>query len=92
MLFVGDDWAEGHHDIEVQDEQGHRLTRARLPEGIAGLTRLHELLAEYLGEEDVDPETRDSQQPPRPMWRRGTGKARRPPGLGLTCGYRDQDL
>ena len=43
MLFVGDDWAEDHHDIEVQDESGRRLVRARLPEGIAGLARLHEL-------------------------------------------------
>ena len=57
MLFVGDDWAEDHHDIEVQDETGRRLARARLPEGIAGLTRLHELLAEHLGDDDVDPET-----------------------------------
>ena len=57
MLFVGDDWAEDHHDIEVQDEQGRRLGRARLPEGIAGLARLHELIAEHLGDDDVDPET-----------------------------------
>ncbi|GAA3185882.1 IS110 family transposase [Blastococcus jejuensis] len=57
MLFVGDDWAEAHHDIEVQDEQGHRLARARLPEGIAGLARLHELIAEHLTDDDADPET-----------------------------------
>src|SRR4051812_3189377 len=57
MLFVGDDWAEDHHDVEVQDEGGHRLARARLPEGIAGLSRLHELIAENLTDEDVDPET-----------------------------------
>jgi hypothetical protein len=57
MLFVGDDWAEAHHDIEVQDEKGHRLARARLPEGIAGLARLHELIAEHLTEDDVDLET-----------------------------------
>jgi transposase len=57
MLFVGDDWAEDHHDIEVQDEDGRRLARARLPEGIGGLTRLHELVAEHLTDEDVDPET-----------------------------------
>src|SRR4051794_12922755 len=57
MLFVGDDWAEDHHDIEVQDENGRRLARARLPEGIAGLSRLHELIAEHLTEDDVDPET-----------------------------------
>src|SRR3954465_14871926 len=48
MLFVGDDWAEDHHDIEVQDEHGRRVARARLPEGIAGLSRLHELIAEHL--------------------------------------------
>jgi hypothetical protein len=57
MLFVGDDWAEDHHDVEVQDDEGRRLARARLPEGIAGLTRLHELIAEHLTDEDVDPET-----------------------------------
>jgi hypothetical protein len=57
MLFVGDDWAEDHHDIEVQDEDGRRLARARLPEGIVGLSRLHELLAEHLTDEDVEPET-----------------------------------
>ena len=57
MLFVGDDWAEDHHDIEVQDEEGRRLARARLPVGIAGLARLHELVAEHLADDDVDPET-----------------------------------
>src|SRR3954470_618256 len=57
MLFVGDDWAEDHHDIEIEDETGRRLARARLPEGIAGLSRLHELVAEHLTEDDVDPET-----------------------------------
>src|SRR4051812_34888363 len=57
MLFVGDDWAEDHHDVEVQDETGRRLARARLPEGIVGLSTLHELITEHLGEADVDPET-----------------------------------
>jgi hypothetical protein len=57
MLFVGDDWAEDHHDIEIQDEDGRRLARARLPEGIAGLSRLHELIAEHLTEDDLDPDT-----------------------------------
>jgi transposase len=57
VLFVGDDWAEDHHDIEVQDQAGRRLVRARLPEGIAGISRLHELVAEHLGEETVDAET-----------------------------------
>jgi len=44
VLFTGDDWAEDHHDIELQDEQGRVLARARLPEGIAGITRLHALI------------------------------------------------
>ena len=25
VLFVGDDWAEDHHDVEIVDEQGRRL-------------------------------------------------------------------
>ena len=49
MLFAGDDWAEDHHDIELQDEQGQVLARARLPEGIAGITRLHALIGEFAG-------------------------------------------
>ena len=39
MLFVGDDWAEAHHDIEIVDDQGRRLARRRLPEGVAGWPR-----------------------------------------------------
>src|SRR3954451_16912790 len=57
MLFVGDDWAEDHHNVEVQDETGRRLARGRLAEGIVGLSKLHELITEHLGEADVDPET-----------------------------------
>ena len=55
MLFIGDDWAEDHHDVEVQDEQGKTLKAARLPEGIEGMTRLHELIAGLLPT-DSDPE------------------------------------
>ena len=54
LLFVGDDWAEDHHDVEVQDQAGRRLARARLPEGVAGMARLHALVGEHL-EEDADP-------------------------------------
>jgi hypothetical protein len=28
-LFIGDNWAEDHHDVEVMDEQGKVLARAR---------------------------------------------------------------
>jgi hypothetical protein len=45
MLFVGDDWAGDHHDIEVEDEAGQRLARQRMPEGLAGISRLHALIA-----------------------------------------------
>lgn len=48
LLFVGDDWAEDHHDVEVQDDSGRRLKTARLPEGVAGMARLHELVAGLL--------------------------------------------
>jgi transposase len=48
LLFVGDDWAEESHDVELQDEQGRRLARGRLEEGIAGVARLHELIGQQL--------------------------------------------
>jgi transposase len=48
MLFVGDDWAEDHHDIEIEDESGRRLARKRLPEGLAGMSQLHALVAEFV--------------------------------------------
>lgn len=54
LLFVGDDWAEDHHDVEVQDEQGRTLKTARLPEGVAGMSRFHELVAAMLPE-DAEP-------------------------------------
>ena len=48
MLFVGDDWAQDHHDVEIQDESGHRLVKVRLPEGVAGMAKLHELIGHHL--------------------------------------------
>ena len=48
-LFVGDDWAEDHHDVEVMDEAGAVLARRRLPEGVAGMSQLHELVGGLLG-------------------------------------------
>ena len=56
-LFVGDDWAEDHHDVELLDDTGKRVGRARLPEGMAGMTRLHAMIAEHLDDADVDDET-----------------------------------
>jgi len=48
VLFIGDDWAEAHHDIEIEDDSGKVLARKRLAEGMAGITGLHELVAEHL--------------------------------------------
>jgi transposase len=47
MLFVGDDWAEDHHDVYLMNDTGGRLTSRRLPEGLAGIRLLHELIAEH---------------------------------------------
>jgi len=55
-LFVGDDWAEDHHDVEVMNEQGKVLARRRLPEGVAGIAQLHELTGRYLPEDAADAE------------------------------------
>nr|WP_247659189.1 IS110 family transposase [Micromonospora sp. U56] len=52
VLFVGDDWAEDHHDVEVQDETGRRLGKAKLEEGITGIAGLHALIGAQLAEDD----------------------------------------
>jgi hypothetical protein len=52
VLFVGDDWAEDHHDVEVQDSTGRRLGKARLPEGVAGMARLHALIGQFTDPDD----------------------------------------
>ena len=55
-LFVGDDWAEDHHDVELMDAAGRVLARARLPEGVVGMARRHELTGRHLGEDSEDAE------------------------------------
>ncbi len=52
VLFVGNDWAEDHHDVEVQDGSGKRLAAARLPEGVEGIARLHELIGRFAVPDD----------------------------------------
>ena len=58
MLFVGDDWAEDHHDVEIVDDSGQVLARRRLPEGLDGVTRLHALIGEHTPIEwaDLEPD------------------------------------
>ena len=53
-MFVGDDWAEDHHDIEIVDDDGNVLVRRRLPEGLEGVTRLHSLIAAQMPDDWVD--------------------------------------
>jgi transposase len=52
LLLVGDDWAEEHHDVELMDETGRVLGRAKLPDGVAGITRLHAMIGEHVGDDE----------------------------------------
>jgi transposase len=45
VIFVGDDWAEDHHDVHVMNQAGDRLASRRLPEGLDGIRGFHELVA-----------------------------------------------
>ncbi|MGH7750002.1 MAG: IS110 family transposase, partial [Candidatus Dormibacteria bacterium] len=53
MIYVGVDWAEAHHDVCLLDEAGTRLGKGRVPDGIEGLARIHDLVAEHT----TNPET-----------------------------------
>jgi transposase len=53
-LFVGDDWAEDHHDIEVMDGAGKVLAKRRLPEGAAGMAQMHGLIGQFVPEDEMD--------------------------------------
>lgn len=50
MLFVGDDWAEDHHDVHLMDATGAQLARRRLPEELVGIRAFHELVADHAEE------------------------------------------
>ena len=50
MVFLGVDWAEEHHDICLLDGEGNRLEKARVPEGIEGVRRIHALVANHAAE------------------------------------------
>jgi transposase len=50
QVFVGHDWAEDHHDVELMDAGGKRLAKARLPEGAKGVSQFHELVAHHADE------------------------------------------
>jgi hypothetical protein len=67
-LLVGDDWAQDHHDIEVMDEAGRVLARKRLPEGVAGVGQLHELIGRFLAEQGTDVEVQVGIETDRGPW------------------------
>jgi Transposase/Transposase IS116/IS110/IS902 family len=67
-LCVGDDWAEDHHDIEVMNESGRVLAKRRVPEGVAGIAQLHELIGRYLGEDAGEAEVAVGIETDRGPW------------------------
>lgn len=50
MIFVGIDWSEGHHQIEVQNGTGKVLKNFRVNADVAGLSRLQEVITELAEE------------------------------------------
>ena len=46
-IFVGDDWAETHHDVHLMNDTGDRLAAKQFPEGLEGIAGLHALIAEH---------------------------------------------
>src|SRR5438477_2069954 len=47
VIFVGIDWSETHHDACIVDLDGRMLAKGRVPEGVEGVARLHEMVAAH---------------------------------------------
>jgi len=47
VIFVGIDWSETHHDACIADLDGRMLAKGRVPEGVEGVARLHEMVAAH---------------------------------------------
>ena len=50
MIFVGIDWSEEHHEVEVQESSGKVLKRLRVSADVAGLSRLQEAISDQAEE------------------------------------------
>ncbi len=50
MIFVGDDWAEAHHDVCLMTDSGDVVGYWRLDEGIEGIGEFHELVALHVSD------------------------------------------
>ena len=49
-VFMGDDWAEDHHDVHLMNDDGKKLASRRLSEGLDGIRALHELVAAHIAD------------------------------------------
>ncbi len=49
-VFVGDDWAEDHHDVYLMNNDGKKLAARRLPEGLDGIAMFHEFVADQIAD------------------------------------------
>jgi hypothetical protein len=47
VVYLGIDWAEAHHDLCLPSETGTVLGRGRVSDGVEGVARLHEMVAEH---------------------------------------------
>jgi len=68
MLFVGNDWADDHHDVWVMSETGERLAAHRFDEGPEGLGEFHEMVAVLTGDSDNPPEVVVGVETDRGLW------------------------
>ena len=68
QVFVGLDWAEDHHDVFVENDIGERLGGGRLPEGVDGVARFHELVAGHV-DDPADVVVATERDRPRPVHR-----------------------
>jgi len=50
MIFVGDDWAEAHHDVCLMTDSGEIVGYWKLVEGIEGIGEFHELVAGHVSD------------------------------------------
>jgi hypothetical protein len=73
LIFAGVDWAEAHHDVHIEDEDGRRLAAGRLSDGIEGIARFHDLVASHA--EDPREVTVGSRPTGGCSWRRWSPRA-----------------
>jgi transposase len=47
MALMGIDWGEEHHHVCLVDADGKTVAHKRVPDGLAGITQIHELVAKH---------------------------------------------